>query len=84
LINLTDASHETPLECAARMGYPAVVRILLGLGSVITGTVTLLAARNRKNGMEVMALLLERRGDEITITEEVVETAAEIIGMARK
>ncbi|EJP62037.1 vegetative incompatibility protein HET-E-1 [Beauveria bassiana ARSEF 2860] len=77
LIHLTDASHETPLECAARMGYPAVVRILLGLGSVITGKVTLLAARNRKNGMEVMALFLEQRGDEIAITDEVVVAAAE-------
>ncbi|KAM3453872.1 hypothetical protein MY8738_009194 [Beauveria namnaoensis] len=84
LIHLTDASHETPLECAARMGYLAVVRILLGLGSVITRKVALLAARNKKNGKEVMALLLKQRGDEITITEEVVKAAAETEGNGKE
>jgi hypothetical protein len=36
-------------------------------------------AGNIQNGKEVMALLLEQRGDEIEITEEVVEAAVENI-----
>jgi hypothetical protein len=34
------------------------------------------AARNWSNGKEVMTLLLDRRGDQITITEEAVRAAA--------
>ncbi|KAM3560520.1 hypothetical protein ARSEF4850_003621 [Beauveria asiatica] len=44
------------------------------LGAVITRKMTLAAAGIR-NGKDVMALLLEQRGDEITITEEVVIAA---------
>lgn len=36
----------------------------------------LAAAGNCENGKEVMTLLLDRRGDQITITEEVVKAAA--------
>lgn len=76
LTNLADDSQETPLECAARMGHPAVVRILLGLGSVATRKVTLLAARNKDSSEEVMALLLKWQEDEIKIIDEVVEAVA--------
>jgi hypothetical protein len=34
------------------------------------------AASNRRNGKEVMALLLDRRGDRIEVTEDVVKAAA--------
>ncbi|KAK8142660.1 hypothetical protein G3M48_008436 [Beauveria asiatica] len=74
LIYLTDDLGETPLESAVQMGYSSIVRVLLELGAVITRKMTLAAAGIR-NGKDVMALLLEQRGDEITITEEVVIAA---------
>ncbi|KAM3464614.1 hypothetical protein MY5147_009463 [Beauveria neobassiana] len=76
LTHLTDASHQIPLEYAVASGYPAVVRILLGLGSSIPETAILNAVANRKSGQEMTALLLEQRGEEIRITEEVVKAAA--------
>ncbi|KAH7124601.1 vegetative incompatibility protein HET-E-1 [Dactylonectria macrodidyma] len=71
-----DASGVTPLEQAFRSGHPSVVSVLLSLGSKVTARVVKAAAANWGNGKEVMALLLERRGDEISITEEVVKAAA--------
>ncbi|KAK8144783.1 hypothetical protein G3M48_005358 [Beauveria asiatica] len=76
LFNSKDSSDETALDCAIRIGYATVVRVLLDLGSLLTRNSTLLAAGNGANAKEVMALLLQQRGSEITITEEVVAAAA--------
>lgn len=82
LIQLADASGATPLEYAVSEKYaasedPSVVRVLLDLGAIVTRDVTLAAARNSASGKEVIALLLEKRGYEVTITDEVVRAAAE-------
>jgi len=55
-----------------------VVAILLDQqGDVkITEGVVKAAAGNDESGLEVMALILERRGDQFNITEEVVKAAA--------
>ncbi|KAF2726435.1 hypothetical protein EJ04DRAFT_393876, partial [Polyplosphaeria fusca] len=42
----------------------------------ITNEVVVAAAGNEDNGKEVMALLLDQRGDEVQITQEVVVAAA--------
>ncbi|KAH7218857.1 hypothetical protein DER44DRAFT_739024 [Fusarium oxysporum] len=76
LVNCVDASGVTPLQCAARSEYPNVVPVLLNMGGKVTAQVTQAAAGNWNHGMEVMMLLLDRQGDEITITEEVVKAAA--------
>ncbi|KAH6970504.1 hypothetical protein BKA56DRAFT_678495 [Ilyonectria sp. MPI-CAGE-AT-0026] len=76
LVDCVDTSGVTPLECAASSGYPTVVSVLLDLGGNVTARVAHAAAGNYRNGKEVMALLLDRRGDDIPVTEEVVKTAA--------
>jgi len=43
---------------------------------VITEEVFKAAAGNRRNGKEVMMLLLEKRGADVVITEEVIKAAA--------
>ncbi|KAK7398584.1 hypothetical protein QQX98_012040 [Neonectria punicea] len=74
--DLVDASGVTPLEQAVRSGHPSVISVLLSLGSKVTARVVKAAAGNRGDGKEVMALLLDQQGDQITITEEVVKAAA--------
>ncbi|KAH7112398.1 vegetative incompatibility protein HET-E-1 [Dactylonectria macrodidyma] len=76
LVDCVDASGVTPLECAASSGYPTVVSVLLDLGGTVTTRVAHAAAGNWENGKEVMGLLLDRRGDDIPITEEVVKAAS--------
>ncbi|EGU78519.1 hypothetical protein FOXB_10970, partial [Fusarium oxysporum f. sp. conglutinans Fo5176] len=69
----------TPLEGAAKTGYIAVARRMLGRaepGMRVSKRVVLAAAESWDNGDEVMALLLDQRGDEITITEAVLRAAA--------
>lgn len=65
-----------PLEQAARSGYSNVVSVLLDLGGKATTRVLETAAGNWESGKDVMALLLDRRRDEITISETVVKAAA--------
>lgn len=57
-----------PLEQAARSGYSNVVSVLLDLGGKATTRVLETAAGNWESGKDVMALLLDRRGDEIIQT----------------
>ena len=75
-IDCVDASGKTPLEEAASSRYADVFSVLLGLEAKLTIQVVRAAAGNRSNGKELMTLLLDRRGDEIIITEEVVKAAA--------
>ena len=74
--NVLDNDHITPLEQAARAGHQNVFSVLLALGCKTTTRTVEATAGNSKNGKEVMSLLLDRRGDQITITEEVVKAAA--------
>ncbi|KAJ5678667.1 Pfs NACHT and Ankyrin domain protein [Penicillium macrosclerotiorum] len=75
-VNCKDDSGMTPLECAARSGYPNVVIALLNWGGRVTRQVLKAAARNRESGKDMMALLLHRYGDQITITDEVLKATA--------
>ncbi|EEA22155.1 Pfs, NACHT, and Ankyrin domain protein [Talaromyces marneffei ATCC 18224] len=69
----------TPLEEAAGQGNPAILNALLnGLeaGAEIVVGVSIGAAQNGDFGKEIMAVLLDRLGDQIQITEDVVRAAA--------
>ncbi|KAJ5641398.1 PfsNACHTand Ankyrin domain protein [Penicillium lividum] len=74
--NCTDDSGTTPLEYAASSGFPNVAAALLNRGGKVTIEVLSAAARNGENGKAVLALLLDRCGDQIIITEDVIKTAA--------
>ncbi|RKK66726.1 hypothetical protein BFJ69_g15146 [Fusarium oxysporum] len=76
--NYVDSDGVSPLEEAARSGYKEVITSLLSRekpGSIVRPQIQIAAARNEKNGTEVMALLFDQRGDQISITEEVVKAA---------
>ncbi|OWT42418.1 Pfs, NACHT, and Ankyrin domain protein [Pochonia chlamydosporia 170] len=77
LIRVADASGATPLESAALSGYPSLVRLLLDMGAEVTARVTEAAVRSYQNSRGVITLLLDQRGGEVIITEEVVKAAAE-------
>ena len=73
----------TPLEEAVRAGQIGVTAIFLEKimpGAVMDLKMLLAAASTEKNAKEMMALLLDRRGDQIQITEDVVKAAASNIG----
>jgi hypothetical protein len=75
-VDCVDSYGRTPLERAAQSTYTNVVAALLGRGGKVTGKVLSTAASHGRNGKEIMALLLDCCGDQITITKEVVEAAA--------
>ncbi|WYZ35532.1 hypothetical protein EsH8_X_000179 [Colletotrichum jinshuiense] len=77
LLNDKDRWDRTPMERAAGSKSLRVISLLLDLGGDMSAQVVEAAARNENKGKEVMALLLNQRGDQITITKEVVEAAAE-------
>ena len=69
----------TPLEEAVRAGHIDVATIFLEKttpGKIIDREVLVAAASIEENAKEMMALLLDRRGDQIEITEDVVKAAA--------
>ncbi|KAF7171152.1 hypothetical protein CNMCM5623_003581 [Aspergillus felis] len=69
----------TPLEEGARYGRLSTVGTLLRHMSkkeIIHQRVIEAAARNSENGRDIMRLLLEKRRDQIQITEDVVRAAA--------
>ncbi|KAF7168290.1 hypothetical protein CNMCM6106_003531 [Aspergillus hiratsukae] len=68
----------TPLEEAAREGRTDIIDILLEneLSTMVIRTAVVVAAANQHNAKILMALLLDRRGDQIQITEDVVKAAA--------
>ncbi|WQF77080.1 Putative NACHT nucleoside triphosphatase, P-loop containing nucleoside triphosphate hydrolase [Colletotrichum destructivum] len=73
------AFRNTHQEVAAKHGEGKIVAWHLDRNIPFeTGEITLTAvAENRGSGHKIMALLLDKRGDEIRITEDVVEAAAE-------
>lgn len=75
-INCKDGDGRVPLDHAAMSTHINVVAALLNRGGKVTARVVVSAAGNEGNGKEVMALLLDRYGDRITITDSVLMTAA--------
>jgi ankyrin repeat protein len=74
----TNSKGLTALDIAVKYGSCGVVSVLLTDKAIqITDKVIEAAAANPESGKEVMMLLLDRRGDEIKITDEVVKIAAE-------
>ncbi|PWI65028.1 hypothetical protein PCL_07440 [Purpureocillium lilacinum] len=70
----------TPLEEAARSGHSNIITALLyreKSNATVRTRVLLAAARNEINGNEVMALLFDKRGDQISITEEIVKAVVQ-------
>ncbi|KAK1673679.1 hypothetical protein BDP55DRAFT_555924 [Colletotrichum godetiae] len=76
LIDHKDSNDKTPMEEAAGSRYLGILPLLLDLEGKVSPQVIVAAARNYWNGKEVMTLFLDRRGDQITITEGVVRAAA--------
>ncbi|KAH7125872.1 hypothetical protein EDB81DRAFT_860564 [Dactylonectria macrodidyma] len=66
----------TPLLAAASKGHTRAVGCLLSSGAQVTQEVIMAAAHCWQGGDEVMALLLEKCGDKVEITEEVVVAVA--------
>ncbi|KAI3341483.1 hypothetical protein F4824DRAFT_496233 [Ustulina deusta] len=71
-----DALSTTLLEQAVLSGHLEVVSALLGLEAKVAVKVVMAAAENYENGKEFMTLLLDRRGEQIVITEEVISITA--------
>ncbi|KAK1987963.1 hypothetical protein LZ30DRAFT_700989 [Colletotrichum cereale] len=76
LVDCKSAAGTTAMEEAAKSEFLGVMPLLLDLKGQVSAQVVRTAAGNWKNGKEIMALLLDWRGDQITITEEVVTAAA--------
>jgi proteasome lid subunit RPN8/RPN11 len=74
--NCIDSNSRTPMEEAVRSGHSSIVSKLLGLKVKISERVVEAAAGDWQNGKEIIALLLDHPGNEITITEEIVKAAA--------
>ena len=78
LADYTNKTGLTALHIAVKHGSCEVISALVKDKFIeITEEIVKTAARNYRNGKEVMTLLLDRRGDDVKITEEVVEAAAE-------
>ena len=74
--NIVNTQSRTSLEIAVKYGSCDVVSILLkNKLTIISEEVVKAAAGNSRNGKEVMTLLLEQRGADMMITEEVVKAA---------
>ncbi|KAH7159346.1 hypothetical protein DER46DRAFT_536232, partial [Fusarium sp. MPI-SDFR-AT-0072] len=74
-----DSNKMTPLEVAAESGHIAVARRMLDLARPrmeVSERVVLATASTWYNGDDLMGLLLDRRGDHITIRNEVIQAAA--------
>ncbi|KAM0278410.1 hypothetical protein ACHAQH_005165 [Verticillium albo-atrum] len=74
-----DSHGKTPLErCAASSHIPVMESMIERLDPQegVGGAVTRAAAGNEKSGAEVMKLLLDQKGDQITITEDTLNAAA--------
>lgn len=72
-----DENYYRPIDLAVRWGHISVVTKLLCLGAKVDERVVITAARNLWRGMDMMTLLLDQRGDQIIITEDIVKAAAE-------
>jgi len=71
-----DASGRMPLKHVAGSRYSNTVAALLSREGEVTTKVVKAKVGNRWNGKEVVTLLLDYRGDQITFTEELVSSIA--------
>ncbi|KAK4070042.1 hypothetical protein Purlil1_13560 [Purpureocillium lilacinum] len=85
LVDYTDDGGFTPLEsaCATPMGHLTVVSILLDMGARVTTRALEDAAWRPHSSKKVMALLLDRGGDKISISAEVMTAAASNVEVMR-
>ncbi|KAJ5657329.1 uncharacterized protein N7484_000978 [Penicillium longicatenatum] len=83
-INCRDDSGQMPLEHAAGSRYPNAVTAFLSHGGEVTTRVVQAAAGNLKNGREVIALLLDRCGNQMTLTKAVAKAAAGNMGNGKE
>lgn len=73
------SNRSPPLEEASRAGRTNVIDLLTDLGykkMEIRAQVLKAAESNQQKGKEVMSLLLDRRGDQVQIAEDVAKAAA--------
>ncbi|KAL5085380.1 hypothetical protein Trisim1_010606 [Trichoderma cf. simile WF8] len=75
-LDCIDSDNRTPIELAVKWGSISVISKFLDLGAVVNERVLAASAGNWRNGDEIMTLLFDRREDQITITEDIVKTAA--------
>ncbi|KAJ4855373.1 ankyrin repeats (3 copies) domain-containing protein [Trichoderma breve] len=75
-VDCVDEHNITPIEMAIKWGSINVISKLLCLNAEVNEHVVATAAMDWKNNEEAMALLLDHRGDQITITENIVRDAA--------
>lgn len=75
-LDCIDSDNRTPIELAVKGGFIIVISKLLDLGAEVNEAVVIASAENWRNGEEVMTLLLDQRGGQITITEGIVKAAA--------
>lgn len=71
-----DLTSATTVEVVVRQGHITTIKRLLDHDVTMGMRVLRAAANNYGNGKEIMTLLLDRRGDQVFITEEVVKAAA--------
>ncbi|CEJ59102.1 hypothetical protein PMG11_07738 [Penicillium brasilianum] len=76
-INCLDVEGRTPLEYAAESDDADSVAALLSRGGTVTAQTVIAAAENCSNGKEVMEILIDRCGDQISITDEVLKATAQ-------
>lgn len=76
LVNCVDESGATPLKRAVWYGHPSVLSKLLDFGGCATTRALQAAVGHPKDGKVLTAMLLNKRRNEITITEEVLTAAA--------
>ncbi|KAH9903854.1 vegetative incompatibility protein HET-E-1 [Xylariomycetidae sp. FL2044] len=76
ILESDDSSERNPLSAAAIGGNEIVITQLLEYKAYMSIKMVKAAAGNNWNGKEVMALLFDQRGDEVSITEDVVKVTA--------
>ncbi|KAF2832373.1 HET-domain-containing protein [Ophiobolus disseminans] len=65
------------LQAAACKNTGATMKLLLEYGAKVTEQAVQAAAQNMSSGKDMMALLLDQRGDEVKVTKQVVQAAAQ-------
>ncbi|OOQ86219.1 vegetative incompatibility protein HET-E-1 [Penicillium brasilianum] len=83
-VNCSGDGGGLPLDRAAKPDYPNAVAALLSRGGEVTARTAIAAAENWGQEKRVRVIFLDRRGDQITITDEIVKAAPEIGGMGTK
>ncbi|KAL6814600.1 hypothetical protein V8C40DRAFT_282940 [Trichoderma camerunense] len=75
-LDCVDSDNATPIELAIKWGSVSVISKLLSLGAEVNERSVTAAAKNWKDGKEIITLLFDRYGDQILITESIIKAAA--------